>query len=228
MLNFGTAVPDVTGKTYTEAKSTLEAAGFKVKKGDTVTSDTIAKGSVTSQDPSANTKAKKGSTVTLNISSGKSTGQIPNLVGKYYDQDDTSTYVKSQGFILGNVGQAKSDKYEKGQIISQTPTAGTVRAKDSTIDIVVCSGKKTETAAVPSLTGLTLDEAKQKISDAGFTFGGATYEESTVYGEGYVMWQQYESGTQLKKGTSIKVKVSKGAPSTDDSGNTNDSSGSGN
>ena len=225
MISFGTTVPDVTGKSYTEAKSTLESAGFKCEKGDTVASDDIDKGYVATQNPSANSKAKKGTTVTVNISSGKATGQVPNLVGKYYDKDDTKTYVESMNFSLGSVSNAKSDKYEKGQIISQSPTAGSQKPKGTTIDIVVCSGKKTETGTVPSLTGLTLDEAKQKITNAGFTFGGATYEESTVYGEGYVMWQQYEAGSSLKKGTAISVKVSKGAPSTD--GETTDNTGSG-
>lgn len=217
LLNIGgVSVPDVTDMSYSQAKSTLEDAGLKAEKGDTVTSDDIEKGKVATQDPSADTKVKKGTTVTLNISSGKSTGAIPNLIGKYYDSDDTATYVESKGFKLGNVTYSKSDKYAKNQIISQSPSAGSEQEKDTSIDIVVCDGKKTQTAEVPSLTGLTVDEAKTKITKLGFTVGDVTYAESSVYGEGYVMWQEYDPGTSLKVGTSISIKVSKGSSNNDD------------
>ena len=39
-----------------------------------------------------------------------------------------------------------------------------------------------------------------------------SYDESNVYGNGYVMWQQYAANTQLEKGTKIDIEVSKGAP----------------
>ncbi|WP_303857155.1 Stk1 family PASTA domain-containing Ser/Thr kinase [Aminicella lysinilytica] len=220
-FSFGkVTVPDVSDLSYSEAKTTLENEGLKAEKGDTVTSDSIEKGKVAGQNPAANSKVSKGTVVTLNISSGKSTGQIPNLVGKPYDQDDISSYVKSMGFVLGSVDYAKSDKYDKGYIISQTPSAGSEQDKDTSIDIVVCNGKKTTKATVPSLTGLTVDEAKSKITGQNFVVGSVTYEESTVYGEGYVMWQQYDAGTSLKVGSSISIKVSKGAPSSGDDDST--------
>jgi len=223
-LSFGkVAVPDVTEMTYSEAKSTLEGDGFKIVKGDTVTSDSVSKGKVVSQDPSANTKVKKGSAVTVTISGGKATAAVPNIVGKTYDSDSISSYLKARNFELGDVNYEKSDSYDKGQIISQTPSANSIKAQGSYVDIVVCSGPKTEKASVPTLTGLTVDEAKAEIKDAGFTVGSVTYEESTVYGEGYVMWQEYDPGTKLKAKTSISIKVSKGS-GTDDSGDSSDSS----
>lgn len=67
-------VPQVVGKTYDEAKSELESAGFKVEKTEK-TSDK-ASGTVISQ--SINGGAKKGASVTLTVSKGnESTAQNP-------------------------------------------------------------------------------------------------------------------------------------------------------
>ena len=67
-------VPQVVGKTYDEAKSELENAGFKVEKNEK-TSDK-ASGTVISQ--SINGGAKKGTSVTLTVSKGnESTAQNP-------------------------------------------------------------------------------------------------------------------------------------------------------
>ncbi|MGN0709849.1 MAG: Stk1 family PASTA domain-containing Ser/Thr kinase [Anaerovoracaceae bacterium] len=215
-------VPDVTEKSYENAKSELEDAGFVVERGDDVNSDSVDEGDVVSQDPEGNTKAKKGSTVTLTVSAGSETASVPNLVGKYYSQD-TSTILKDAGFNLGYVSYEKSDDYKKGQIISQDPTGGSTAAKGSDVKIVVCSGPKTEKYSVPSLTGLTEEEAVAKIKNAHFNVGDITFEESSVYGEGYVMWQQYAAGKKLKKGTSISIKISKGSP--DNSGDSSSGSG---
>lgn len=67
-------VPQVVGKTYDEAKSELEKAGFKVEK----TEKTSDKSSGTVISQSINGGAKKGASVTLTVSKGsESTTQTP-------------------------------------------------------------------------------------------------------------------------------------------------------
>ncbi len=205
-------VPDLTDMSYTEAKSALEDVGLKIERGDKINSDTIEKGHVARQDPQANEKVDKDTVVTVNISDGIATGAVPDLVGKYYG-DETDDYLKNHGgFVVGNVSYAKSDSYEKGQIISQDPEAGTSAEKGTEINIVVCSGKKTVKVTVPSLTGLSFEEASAKLHSNNLKTGQVIYEESTTYSKGTVMWQQYDAGTELKQGASVNVKVSKGPP----------------
>lgn len=60
------SVPDVTGKSESEAASALESAGFKVDVS-TKSSSTVPKGVVISQSPST---AKKGDTITIVVSGG--------------------------------------------------------------------------------------------------------------------------------------------------------------
>ncbi len=64
------AVPDVSNKSQDDAKSILEAAGFKVGNVRTGTNASIEKNKVVSTDPAANSKQTKGTIITLYISSG--------------------------------------------------------------------------------------------------------------------------------------------------------------
>ncbi len=220
-------VPDVTNMSYSRAEKILAAKGFQVKQGNEIVSNDVDKGKVAAQDPNGGEKAKKGSTVTLDISAGKATGTVPNMIGKYYD-DDTHSVIEGYGFKLGDVDYEKSDNFEKNQIMSQTPSANSAAVQGTSIDIVVCSGKKQseDTARVPSLSGLSANQAKAKLRAAGFSVGTISYDESNVYGAGYVMDQQYDAGTALKKGSSVGFTVSKGKPSENNDKKTDDKKGS--
>ena len=59
-------VPDVSGKSQDDARSALEAAGFKVAAStQTEDSDTVAKDNVTRTSPAAGSKQSKGTTILL-------------------------------------------------------------------------------------------------------------------------------------------------------------------
>lgn len=202
-------VPDLSDLTVSEAKKLAEKEGFKLKEGAEVYSADIAEGRICQQDPKGGTEAKKGSTITVNVSKGSKEGMVPNVIGK--DIDDLKKFLKEYGYSVGTVKEI-TDTAPYGVILEQTPSAGSSLDKDSKIDVVISDGKGKEKGVVPSITGLTLSEAKKAIRAAGFTIGGIKYEESNAYGKGYVMWQQYAANTQLDKGTSIDIEVSKGAP----------------
>ncbi|HLQ40813.1 MAG TPA: Stk1 family PASTA domain-containing Ser/Thr kinase [Tetragenococcus sp.] len=63
-------VPDVVGKEKDDANKILKDAGFKVKEEEEK-SDSVDKDDVISMSPTAGNKAKKGTTVSLKVSSGK-------------------------------------------------------------------------------------------------------------------------------------------------------------
>lgn len=204
-------VPSLKGMTYDEASDELDRLNLKIEKGDDVYSAEIEKGKIVSQSPIAKTKVKKGSKIKVNISKGKKAGLVPDLIGKTYNDADISAILSQYGFVLGNVTYDESEKYDEGIIINQTPSAGSTSRAGSAINIVVSKGKK-EKSKVPTLTGLTADQAVQALNKEGLQVGDISYEESNVYGKDFVMWQQYSAGTELKKGTSVSIKISKGIP----------------
>ena len=201
------AAPDLLDKTYDEATEIAESEGFKIKKGKDIYSSEYAEGRICQQDPSPGVEMPKEGTITINVSKGNKEGLVPSVIGM--DQDDVEAFLKSYGYELGNVKTITSHEKE-GEVLEQTPVAGSTLDKESAVDIVVSDGKGTEKAIVPSVTRMSLKEAKKAIEAAGFQVGNITYDWDSSIGKGYVIYQQYQANSQLDKGTAIDLQVSSG------------------
>ena len=198
--------PDFKNMTFEEAQDAAKTYDIKVKKGDEVVSEEVEKGKIVSQDPKAGTKIKTGSTIKVNISKGLGDGDVPDLEGK--SQDELESYLEAAGFKLGTVTTEASEK-EAGTVLRQDPKAGSKAEKGSTINVVVSDGSKAK-AVVSYLVGKSLEDAQAALLNAGLTIGSISYDYSSTYAEGEVMWQQYDANAQLDKGTAVKIRVSKG------------------
>ena len=201
------AAPDLLDMTLEEATAKAEEEGFKIKQGKDVYSSDYAEGRVCLQDPEPGTEAPKESTITINLSKGNKEGLVPNVVGM--QEEDVAAYLESHGYVLGNVKTETSPEKE-GKVLEQNPVAGSTLDKESKIDIVVSDGKGTEKGTVPSVTRMSLEDAKKAIKAAGFKVGNISYDWDSSIGKGYVIYQQYQANSQLDKGTSIDLQVSSG------------------
>ena len=201
------AAPDFTDMTLEQAEELAAEEGFSIKQGKDIYSTDIAAGRVCQQDPVAGTEVPKESTITINLSKGSKEGVVPNVVGM--NKDEVEDYLAEYGYVLGSV-KTETSTEKAGKVLEQDPSAGTKLDKESAINIVVSDGKGKEKGTIPSVCGLSLKEAKSAIVNAGFVVGNINYDYSTVYGNGYVMWQQYSANTEMDKGSSIDIEVSKG------------------
>ena len=208
VLGGGVEIPIVTGMDPAEAEKILEEAGLNVERGEDVRSEDVETGLIASQMPEAGERAEKGDTVTIMVCIGKPTGVVPGVVGQEYDKT-IEVYLEAEGYKVGTITEEESDA-EKGEIISQSPAEGTEAEQGTKINLVISKG--TDKLNMPSLLGLTIDEAKQTLLDCGFVLGKTTYAESTVYAKNIVMDQSYPPGEKVKKGTKVDVIVSKGEP----------------
>ncbi len=76
--------------------------------------------------------------------------------------------------------------------------------KGTAINVVVSDGSKAK-ATVPYLVGKSINDAQSALSKAGLSLGSISYEYSSTYAEGEVIWQQYDANAQLDKGTSVRT-----------------------
>lgn len=199
-----TAVPNLENKTYARAKEMAEEAGFKVKKGSSVYDDKVKKGKVVSQNPGANQKAKKGSTITLTISKGTEEGTVPDVLEK--TQKEAEREIRKAGFKVGDV-KTREGEIDKGKVQSQYPEGNTTLPKGSAVDIVISDGSKVK-VYVPYVVGDNIDVAKSELEKVGLKMK-ITYENSEIYSKNTVIEQQY-SGQEVYKGTVVALVVSKG------------------
>ncbi|WP_293767812.1 Stk1 family PASTA domain-containing Ser/Thr kinase [uncultured Corynebacterium sp.] len=115
--------------------------------------------------------------------------------------------------LLVQVNQEANPDIARDRAIRINPAAGSQLQKHSTVILTVSSGK--EITDVPDLSGLTLEEAMQALTDAGLELDEDIEEDTNKeVPKGQIISQSPSGGLQLSKGSKVKVKVSKGQSTT--------------
>lgn len=133
---------------------------------------------------------------------------VPNLVGRNYANLKEEISNSSLNYQVVLLSVDFSDDFGEGCIISQTPTAGEEISAGSTIAVNVSKGPQKQ--VVPDVTGKTLSEASQAITNAKLV-PVQTSEYNDDYAQGIVMgYKNCEEGDLLDYGTEVIIIVSKG------------------
>ena len=101
-----------------------------------------------------------------------------------------------------------SDTVDAGKVLSTDPSAGKRVLRGTDVTISVSRGPAV--GELPKLTGITVDEAQDRILKAQMTFGTATKKYSETVPSGIVIASDPKSGTSLRFGTVVDLVVSQG------------------
>ena len=126
------AVPNVSGKSSSDAKSALEATGFLYASSGAF-HETINEGVVIRTEPDSGSLAPKGSRITAIVSKGPKPFPMPNLVGM--SLEDANAKAKSVGLVVRNEYPVPGSGKPQGQVQGQNPTAGSTVRKGSPVDL---------------------------------------------------------------------------------------------
>jgi serine/threonine-protein kinase len=197
-------VPPTAGMTQAEAEETLEEAGFGVQV-ERANSSGVEEGRVINSEPSAGTTATNGSTVTIVVSRGPKLAKVPVLVGS--QRSVAIQQIRSRG-LSPAVAEEASDS-PAGQVISQSPDAGSELEPGSTVSIVVSEGESR--AKVPNVIGKLRREAVEAMRAAGL--GPFVEEEETEVPSqvGRVIDQFPPPGKEVEEGAEVTLVVGKPA-----------------
>ena len=114
-------VPDVKGKNYEEAERILKAAGLTVTV-EIVNSDTVPKDEVMAQDPEPGIMAAENQPVALQVSGGKETRQVPQIM--FMTREKAEEALRAEGFVPDpEPKEAYSSSVDAGLIMEQSPKA---------------------------------------------------------------------------------------------------------
>lgn len=207
----GIEVPDLKGLTFDEAKEQLNAKGLGIKNAGTVASDQYDEGQIVSQTPDALTKAEANTTVEVTLSSGKGEVSVPSVTG----MDETTAYntLTNSGFTPVK-DYAYSADVAQGNVIEQSPNAGSLAKAGDNVKIVISRGKEqaeTTSVAVPGVTGLTEDAARSAIQNVGLAVGNVSSAYSDSVASGQIISQSPVVDTAVDAGTAVDFVVSMGA-----------------
>ena len=206
--NTDVTVPPLTGKTYDQAASELEALGLVIKEGEQVYSPDQEKGKITSQTPKEGSVVGIGTAVEVNISRGKKDGVVPNVVNK--DLAAAEAYLAEFGFKLGTQTQVESH-LPKGTVISQSPEAGDKANSGASINVEVSDGKGKEMTKVPNLYGLSKEQADAALAAEGLTVDvdNIKYEENEFAPANTVLYQTIQPESEVEVGSKVGYTLAK-------------------
>lgn len=132
-------IPSVVGMDGDSAIQTLKDKGFKANRTFEYSAD-VAEGNVINQTPTG--VGKKGDTITIVVSAGIQSVQVPSLANK--TQQEAANELAAVGLQVGNVTTEYSDNYAAGRVIRQSVTQGKTVDAGTAVDIVISDGKKPE------------------------------------------------------------------------------------
>lgn len=206
--NTDVTVPPLTGKTYDQAASELEALGLVIKEGEQVYSPDQEKGKITSQTPKEGSVVGIGTAVEVNISRGKKDGVVPNIVNK--DLAAAEAYLAEFGFKLGTQTQVESH-LPKGTVTSQSPEAGDKANSGASINVEVSDGKGKEMTKVPNLYGLSKEQADAALAAEGLTVDvdNIKYEENEFAPANTVLYQTIQPESEVEVGSKVGYTLAK-------------------
>ncbi len=119
--------------------------------------------------------------------------------------DEAKQRAEDYGFHFEIQEYEISDTVPYGNVILQAPESGAHAKQGASIYCIVSLGPDTPT--VPSLLGLSPDEAKRAIAAAGYVLGETSYSVSDVE-IGFVCGQSPAPGVELKAGETIHISIS--------------------
>jgi serine/threonine-protein kinase len=199
------AVPGgLSGMSEEEAIESVEEAGF-VAQVVRANSESVEEGLVIGANPSGGSTATRGSTVVLTVSAGQREVKVPVLVGT--QRSVAVQQLRGRG-LEPSVGEEESSK-PAGQVISQSPSAGTGLPRGSSVSIVVSQGERQ--ARVPNLIGQERREAVEAVREAGLE-PSVSEEETEVPSQiGRVTDQFPPPGAEVDQGSTVTLTVGKRA-----------------
>ena len=132
------------------------------------------------------------------------TVDVPNVVGK---QVSVAKNILEDKHLRVSTSEVTNTDVPAGQVISQSPGSGEKVKEQRTIHLVVSKGVGDIT--VPDLSGMTVEQARQRLKDLGLVVGKIT--QGSVEGklDNTIVAQSPSGDSKVSKGTTVDLVVNK-------------------
>lgn len=209
-------IPSLLNMTVDEAKEYIatECDGrFTVTCTKAEFNETVEVGHIITQTPSAGTTTKSEVTdIEVVISSGipdNDTVYMPSLIREDYRTAETK--LKNDYGVEVTLGErVYSDTIDEGLIVSTDPVAGSPLTEGQTVTLYVSKGPEVTTVPMPSLIGMTEDQAKEALEQLDLELGSCITVASSEK-EGTVVYQSVKADDNVAPGTVVYLQVSDGS-----------------
>ena len=207
-------VPSVVGKQLLLARQILEDEKLRVNVAEVYSSDVPA-GEVVKQDPDPGRNVKLERLITIYVSKGGETIEMPDLVG--LSKTAATERIQKLGLQIGSLYE-KNSEAEAGTTLSQYPNVGTKINRGQTVDLTISLGQTikpenntpapppVEKIIVPNVQNAGLEVAQYYIENSGLSVGSISYEESSQ-AAGTIISQTPAPDSEIAAGSSVDLVV---------------------
>ena len=130
-------VPDLEGKSQSEARDALKNAGLEAGNVTQEDSASVAKDRILYTNPSAGTSVERGTTVDLVVSTGRAS--VPDVSGQ--DEATAKKTIEDAGLKFKRGDDVTSADVEQGKAVSSDPAAGSSASVGDTITVAPKIGR---------------------------------------------------------------------------------------
>lgn len=132
------------------------------------------------------------------------TVDVPNVVGK---QVSVAKNILEDKHLRVSTSEVTNTDVPAGQVISQSPGSGEKVKEQRTIHLVVSKGVGDIT--VPDLSGMTVEQARQRLKDLGLVVGKITQGSVDGKPDNTIVAQSPSGDSKVSKGTTVDLVVNK-------------------
>lgn len=131
--------------------------------------------------------------------------QVPTVLNL---TEDEAVKLLEEKHLKANVSRyAQSNNYEDGKVMEQDPSPKTKVKKNSTVNLVISQGKEVK---VPDLSGLTLEQAEEKLKELDLSLGKTSTQYSDSVEKDKIIDQDPRKKEKVQAGSEVDVTVSLG------------------
>jgi len=160
------AVPNLVGKTPSEARHISEDAGLELMMERQYYSDSVPEGRILSQLPVAGTLVRQGWQVRVAESLGKQRVNIPSVLGE--SERAAEMNIQRRGLDVSSVAQLPLANSTGDNVVAQNPVPAASGVSSPNIGLLIAQPAAPVAYVMPNFVGQTLGNASVAILDAGW------------------------------------------------------------
>jgi beta-lactam-binding protein with PASTA domain len=200
-------VPDLAGKTVTQARADVSKKDLSLAQKGTESSDRYERGLIARQEPPAGSKIRVTTVVQVFTSSGSGTVAVPDLAGKTLDE--ALTLLQGGGLTKGKMTQVHTPRLPAGRILAQKPEPGSVVERNFPVGLLLSQGDLDARYIMPDLIGRRADAVIGRLNAWGFKVADIRYVYYPGAPAGLIVKQDPPNGFRVQKRNRISVEVSR-------------------
>jgi serine/threonine-protein kinase len=198
-------VPDVRGRSVSEAGAVLTAAGLAFKVDPQRRPDSVVPADhVLAQEPDPGTVLRRQRSVRVRLSEGIKSTIVPIVIGE--TQRTAELHLTQERITLAGITEIRSADYASDLVVGQDPPA---RTAAGSVSLLVNRGAPRMSFVMPDLIGLYGDAAAERLRRLGFTVAFGSDTPYPGLPPGVVIKQTPQGGYQVAPGELITLERSR-------------------